>query len=139
MARLEETFIMNSEHNPFFDSICLFLQYIDDCFCIFKDPDFVQDFLQWLNQIHETIFFTMEGDVSQVNFLDTTVYCTNENTLGVRPFVKPTDHNTYLHFKSFHMRHLRTNIPYGQFLRLKRNSAEDKDFPNMLEDFVNNS
>lgn len=38
MARLEETFILNKEHNPYFNSIFLFLRYIDDYFCVFTDP-----------------------------------------------------------------------------------------------------
>lgn len=42
--------------------------------------------------------------------------------------MKPTDKNTYLHFGLFHSRHLRTNIPYGQFLRIKRNSTTIEDF-----------
>lgn len=36
--------------------------------------------------------------------------------------------NTYLHFRSFHPHHLRSNIPYGQFLRVKRNSSSEQDY-----------
>lgn len=112
----------------FFNSIFLFLRYIDDCFCVFSDPDSTSGFLNWLNLLHETIVFTMEGYTNSVDFLDTTVYRNVHDTLGVKPFVKPTDHNTYLHFNSFHTRQLRTNIPYGQFLHLKRNATDNNDF-----------
>lgn len=36
--------------------------------------------------------------------------------------------NNYLHFGSFHRHQLKTNIPYGQLLRLKRNSTSFMDY-----------
>lgn len=39
-----------------------------------------------------------------------------------------TDRNTYLHYSSFHPKHLKDNLPYGQLLRLKRNSTDTNDF-----------
>lgn len=36
--------------------------------------------------------------MSHVSFLDTTTYRTSQHTLAVRPFLKNTDMNTYLHF-----------------------------------------
>lgn len=70
----------------------------------------------------------MEGNIKEVHFLDTIVFKDEHNYLSVRPYVKPTDKNNYLHFKSFHKRHLKVNIPYGQFLRLKRNSTKNGDY-----------
>lgn len=88
----------------------------------------MDQFFNWLNSLHETISFTFERDAHHVNFLDTTVYHNCNHELCVKPFVKPTDRNTYLHFRSFHTRQLRTNIPYGQFLHLKRNATNNEDF-----------
>lgn len=79
MARLEEGWILNKDRNPFFGSINIFLRYIDDCFCVFEDPGAVDDFVHWHNGIHENINFTFDGDRSEVNFLDTTVYRTDSN------------------------------------------------------------
>lgn len=70
----------------------------------------------------------IDGDARSVNFLDTTVFHDSEHKLWVKPYVKPTDYNTYLHYNSFHTRHLRNNILYGQFLRLKRNATDNDDF-----------
>lgn len=67
-------------------------------------------------------------DTKQVNFLDTTVYVTVEQTLAVKVYHKPTDRNSLLHFKSFHPWSLVNNLPYGQFLHLKRNSTRDQHF-----------
>lgn len=36
--------------------------------------------------------------------------------------------NTYLHFKSHHPRHLKANIPYWQFLRIKQNATDPSEF-----------
>lgn len=88
----------------------------------------MNQFLDWLNSLHETISFTMEGIAQSVNFLDTTVFCNSENRLNVKPFVKLTDRNTYLHYRSFHTRQLRNNIPYRQFLCIKCNATNQKDF-----------
>lgn len=46
----------------------------------------------------------------------------------MKPYVKPTDRNNYLHFYSFHKHQLKTNIPYGQFLRVMKNSTRDSDY-----------
>lgn len=36
--------------------------------------------------------------------------------------------NNLLHFSSFHSKHLRKGIPKGQFLRIRRNCSDEKDF-----------
>lgn len=82
-------------------------------FCLYTDPDSVQPFVGWLNGIHPAIKFTSESSELCVNFVDSRVFITEQQTLAVKPFVKPTDKNSYLHFASYHPRHLRMNIPYG--------------------------
>lgn len=66
--------------------------------------------------------------MAQISFLDMTVYKNNPNQLLVKAFVKKTDMNTYLHFQSHHPRHLRANIPYSQFLRIKRNATDQTEY-----------
>lgn len=86
------------------------------------------EFVKWLNSIHLSIKFSSESSMSHVNFLDTTVYRTSEHKLVIKTYVKSTDMNIYLHFSSHHPRHLKTNLPYGQFLRIKRNSMDEEQF-----------
>lgn len=93
----------------------LFYHFIDDC--VFKDVSAVDSFIECYT-IHPSIKFTFEGSRDNINFLDTMVFRTEHHTLAVKPFVKPMDKNTYLHFGSFHPRHLKVNIPFGQFLRI---------------------
>lgn len=128
MACLEENFILNPEANPFRAKIKVFWRYIDDCFCVFTDPLVLDQFMDWMNQIHPSIEFTVEGSTSEAHFLDMFVFKDIENKLAIRPFIKPTDRNNYLHFSSYHRRNLKVNIPYSQFLRLKRNASTLGDY-----------
>ena len=48
-------------------------------------------------------------------------------------FKKPTDKSLYLHSNSYHPRNLKTNIPYGQALRLRKICSKDKDYEESLE------
>lgn len=43
----------------------------------------------------------MEVSKAEVNFLDTVVFRTQQNTLALKPYIKPMDKNTYLHFGSY--------------------------------------
>lgn len=60
---------------------------------------------------HPSITFTMEGNQNETHFLDTIIYRDGHNKLAVKPYIKPTDRNSYLHFGSFHKHQLKTNIP----------------------------
>lgn len=62
MAQLEEKFILNETQNPFFPSVLLFRRYVDDCFCVYNDLATLKQFLDWLNQVHPTIYFTVDGN-----------------------------------------------------------------------------
>lgn len=128
IATLEDDYILNAQNNPFFGDIIFFTRFIDDIFCVYANPNSLRPFVEWLNGIHSSVRFTFTGSSSSVDFLDTTVYKTPHDSLAIKPFVKATDMNSYLHFSSHHPRHLRTNIPYGKFLRVKRNSTDSEDY-----------
>lgn len=61
MACMEDEFILNKHINPFRPNITMFWRFTDNCLCIFTDNTKTQDFLEWLNNIHSSIKFTMEG------------------------------------------------------------------------------
>ena len=61
----------------------------------------------------------MEYSYTNINYLDTTVFIKNSK-LVTKTFKKPTDRSSYLHNTSYHQTSLKTNIPYGQALRLKK-------------------
>lgn len=73
MSHLEINFILNPVVNPFFQYIFKFFRFIDDCFCIYTDPDSLPEFGTWINGIHPTISFTSDSSTTNINFLDTSL------------------------------------------------------------------
>lgn len=45
---------------------------------------------------------------------------TNDGKLETTCNIKPTAKNDFILFKSFHSKHVKKAIPYGQFIHLKR-------------------
>ena len=84
-------------------------------------------FLEYLNQAHHSIKFTMESSKDSAVFLDTIVKV-DKNKLVVELYTKPTDTHNYLHFNSFHPSHTKRGGPYGQFLRVRRNCTLNSDY-----------
>ena len=104
------------------------LRYIDDIFCIWQHgPTELGKFVTHLNEVHETIKFTVEKSWESINFLDTTVIKSN-NVLTTTLYVKPTDRNNYLPFDSAHPLHCKRGLPYGQFLRIRRICSSEAEF-----------
>ena len=52
----------------------------------------------------------------------------NQAKLYTSTYSKPTDKNSLLQFSYHHPRALRENLPYGQFLRIRRNCTNKEDF-----------
>lgn len=127
MSISEQEYIF-TDTNPFLQNILFFKRYIDDLVMIYAQENSVLDFIQWLNTLDANIQFTGHLDHNSIPFLDVNIYRDADNRTAVKPFKKPTDRNTYLHFQSFYLVHLRNNLPYSQFLRLKRNSTMPADF-----------
>lgn len=70
----------------------------------------------------------MYADANSITFLDTDIFREIARKLAVRNFVKTIDWNLLLHYNSYHTKSLRKNLPYGQFLRIKRNSSKLLDY-----------
>ncbi|XP_069488896.1 olfactory receptor 6B1-like [Ambystoma mexicanum] len=71
----------------------------------------------------------MSSSNSEINFTDKTIRADREHQcLKVKPYHKSTDRNSLLLFAICHPKHLKENLPVGQFLLLKRNSSSKNDF-----------
>ena len=104
------------------------IRYIDDIFGLFKGSnEELTHYVQYLNNSHDTIKFTMETSESHIPFLDTLVY-THNSKIKTKLYIKPTDKKQYLHFNSEHVQHVKKGIPYAQALRLRRIIVEDDIF-----------
>ena len=88
-------------------------------------------FIEHLNHFHPTIKFTHECSYQSINYLDVTVQI-EDGILTTTTFHKPTDANTYLHYKSSHPKSQKESIPYSQFLRMKRNCTTKEDSRNNI-------
>ena len=114
--------------------IFLWKRFIDDCFLIWTHSLFeLVTFEEYLNSRVETIKFTFEASLSQVNFLDTTVHLEQDGSIWTDLYCKPTDSHSYLRFDSSHSGHCCRSLPYSQFLRIRRNVVMTQ----ILNDMVN--
>jgi hypothetical protein len=68
----------------------LYRRYMDDCFVVFKEKDHANMFLQYMNERHNSMRFTMEQEVNNsISFLD--VYVTHINNIfKTSVYRKPT-------------------------------------------------
>ncbi|XP_078520483.1 uncharacterized protein LOC144785472 [Lissotriton helveticus] len=102
--------------NPYRNNINTWKRYIDDVFVIWNgDHQSAVDFLVWLNNQNAFLKFTSTISAHSMVFLDLNVY-TEKGKLKSKTHFKPTARNCLLRYDSFHPRHLRENLPYGQFL-----------------------
>ena len=84
-------------------------------------------FVAYLNNCHSSIKFTVTKSTTSVDFLDLTVKKTT-NGISTELFIKPTSSLAYLHRNSCHPRHVFTSLPYGEFLRVRRNCSDNASF-----------
>ena len=86
----------------------IWFRYVDDTFTIMK-RDYIQAFLDHLNNQHQRIKFTIEYEENnQMPFLDTLICVEEDRTITTKVYRKQTHTNQYLHFKSNH--HTRQKI-----------------------------
>lgn len=111
MADLEGDVIFVSHH---FGSV------LKDIFLIWcNTEETLAEFFQFFNLIDTDIKFSMTWSRENIKFLDTVVYI-DGNRLKTDLFVKPTDKNNLLQFKSQHPKGMMESLPYSQLLRVKR-------------------
>ena len=85
-----------------------------------------------------TIKFTAEKFKNLINFLDTTLYFSNEGKLESTLFVKPQDICTLLHNNSFHPESCKKGIIYSQALRYRRLITDNEKLNQKLITLRNN-
>lgn len=125
MGVLEQKMLQTTDLQP-----SIWLRYIDDIFAIYRaSEDEVHEHINHLNEFHPTIKFTSEISRYSINFLDVTVFRNQDNTIGTKLFVKPTNTGQYLNAYSFHPKHQINSIAYSQaiWMRLICSKLEDFD------------
>ncbi|CAN7943058.1 unnamed protein product, partial [Ixodes hexagonus] len=123
MGKFEESFVWSYTKKP-----VIYLRYIDDIFIIWNDTeDTLNSFLGYLNGCHRTIKFTCNYSSNVMNFLDVNVKKQGRK-LVTELYRKPTDRRQILRYDSYHPKCQKNNIPYSQFLRLRRICSEESNF-----------
>ena len=120
------------------------------CYTRFKDDVFLVwtygeasllQFFNEINSVHPSIKFECHHSRSKINFLDCMVHIDPEGNLSTSLYSKPTDRNAYLHHRSYPPPNQVRNIPYGQFLRVKKLCSNQEDategMTQLAEKFVN--
>ena len=112
-----------------------YTRFKDDIFLIWTGgEEALLNFFQEINGVHGSIKFECKHAKDVINFLDTNVHINPDGTLKTSLYQKPTDRNAYLHHSSYHPAKLISNIPYGQFLRVKKICSDPTD----AEQSINN-
>ena len=123
MNSLEEKYIYPYQNGPH-----VWFRFIDDVWGIFwGTEEELKEFVNFCNNFHETIKFTVEYSKKSITFLDVTTY-QEDNQIKSTLFVKPTDSHSYLDYSSCHPQSTKSGIPYSQFLRIRRNCTEWTEF-----------
>ncbi len=79
----------------------LFRRYVDDCFIVFRSPSHTQEFLDYLNNKHKNIEFTIETEENaSLSFLDVTIY-RQDGSFNTTVFRKSTFTGLGINFFSF--------------------------------------
>ena len=108
-----------SQNNQFSDLLLLWKRFIDDVLGLFRGTeDQFNNFVSWLNSLMRgTVKFKAQISSEQVEFLDLIISKEN-GRLETNLFVKPTNLQLYLDFRSNHPKHCKVGIIYGQALRI---------------------
>ena len=82
------------------EELLLYYRFIDDIFFIWTRAE--QELIRLMNELnllHPTIKFDVQYSKENINFLDTTITITKENTLKTTIYSKQTDQKAYQLFR----------------------------------------
>ena len=99
MSEFEEKYIYSLIKSKF----VIYLSYIDDIFMVWiKSESELRQFMNEINQKHQSIKFDFKFSKENIEYLDTLVYINSNNRLQTNLYKKTTDCQNYLHAKSAH-------------------------------------
>ncbi|KAJ1134315.1 hypothetical protein NDU88_000767, partial [Pleurodeles waltl] len=103
-----------------------------DCIMIWTGGEAkLMEFCSFLNSNNLNVKFTYQYSAARIEFLDVELFICDDK-IHSRLFRKATACNSILHAESAHPRHQVASIPYGEFLRARRNCSIDAEFVTQL-------
>ena len=99
MDRLERRLLSQAQVKPY-----IWLRYIDDVFMVWTGTELeLLEFLNYINEAHDTIKFTWDWSRERINYLDVQVI-NNNGRIETDLYIKPKDKHQYLYPTSCHPR-----------------------------------
>ena len=131
MDTLERHLFRNAEVKP-----RIWWQYTDDIFIDWtKGEEKLNEFIDYINNAHDTIKFSYKWSQHEIEFLDVKVL-KESGVLEMDVFIKPTDSHQYLHHSSCHPGTCKRGIPFAQVMQLRRICLKSCFFKKRAEDLV---
>ena len=111
----------------------LYKRYLDDTFLVFKSPDHIEKFKNYLNSRHENIKFTSEVETNnKLAFLDVNVH-KEENIFQTSVYRKKTFTGLGISYFSFDVLKFKSNAIRTLLFRAFKISSNYKLFHNEIE------
>lgn len=121
-----------SDQNPFASQVVYYRRYIDDIIIWDGSIDSGDKFLSYCNTNSLGISFSHVTDPEKLAFLDLEL-CHDGTTIHASNYVKPTASNSFIHYRSCHLRKWINNIPKSQFHRIQNNCTRGIEFDSQGE------
>lgn len=125
-----------------FPEIEFVARYLDDVLFILAADTNITEFQQKLNSIHAAMKFTLDASPTNVDFLDITIYKGNRfqssGVLDLKTFSKPMNKFLYIPYLSLHTTKTLKGFIKTEFMRLLRNSSNERVFLRSALEFVHN-
>ena len=97
MQKLEEDIFLNAPYQPIF-----WKRYLDDIITVLP-RDLIHVFLDYINSVNEHITFTVETETNNfLPYLDLNLIRKEDGHLMFDVYRKPSNHNNYLKYDSYH-------------------------------------
>ena len=129
MSVILHKFLQTQTHKPFF-----LKRYIDDIFIIWPAKHDLQHFMNKMNSYHPCLQFTFTTSNTSVDFLDVTIYKSQNfhltNTLEVKTFQKQHNLYQYLHYSSHHPTPTYKGLIKGECIRYIRTNTSKANYLN---------
>ena len=101
-------------------------RYIDDILCLWPENENLNEFLDKLNNLANTIKFTVEIEKQKsLSFLDVLIYRETNNIFKFDVYRKPTSNNSFIHFYSGHSDNIKYSVFISMFLRALRVCSQE--------------
>ena len=115
MGKYED--ILFNTKEKLLEKVLIWKQFMDDVLMLFKgNENECKQFVEFLNTLMPGVIkFKYEFSHQKIQFLDLEIFI-EDGKLKTNMFVKPTNSQIYLDFKSNHPLHCKEGIPYSQAL-----------------------